>query len=220
MVMPLPIKQDIVGRKFGKLTVLNDYIKIKNGTKWKCLCECGNEVYVYRGKLITGHTKSCGCLTKKYNGLSKHKLYSIWSNIKDRCYNKNNHAYSNYGGKGVKMCEEWHDFMNFYNWSIANGYKEGLTIDRIDPNGDYSPENCKWVTLSENVARANKYTHRRKTKYLYYGISPNGKKYIFNNANKFAREHNLNANGIRRVANGQRKTHKGWMFGFTNIPNI
>lgn len=151
----MAIRKDIVGKKFGRLTVLDEYIKIPNGTKWKCRCECGNEKYVYRGKLTTGHTKSCGCLTKTANGLSDHKLYSVWSNMKDRCYNSNNHAYHNYGGKGVILCEEWQSFVPFYEWAIKNGYKEGLTIERINSNGNYSPDNCEWITLSENTTRAN-----------------------------------------------------------------
>lgn len=213
------IKKDIVGKKFGRLTVLDEYKKVKNGTEWKCKCDCGNVTFVYRGKLTTGQKKSCGCLNKSLNGLSKHKLYSIYHNIKDRCYNSNCHAYNNYGGRGIKMCDEWLDgFLTFYNWAIDNGYQEGLSIDRIDNDGDYTPENCQWIALGENVGKANKHNHRRKTKYKYYAISPNGEKYVFTNASEFSRKHKLNDGDVRVAANGGRNPD-GWTFGFTNQLN-
>lgn len=152
------VKKDIVGKRFGKLVVLDEYIKSESprGTKWKCLCDCGNETFVYRGKLTIGHTKSCGCTNRKYKGLSNHKLYSVYANMKDRCYNESNHAFHNYGGKGIKLCQEWYDdFIVFYNWAMSNGYKEGLTIERVNSKKDYCPENCEWITKSENTTRAN-----------------------------------------------------------------
>lgn len=212
-------KKDIVGKKFGKLTVLDDYISISNGTKWKCMCECGREVYVYRGKLTSGYTKSCGCIVKTLGGLSDHKLYSVWANMKDRCYNSSNHAFHHYGGKGIKVCDEWSNFIVFYNWSMENGYEDGLTIDRINSNSDYSPNNCEWITKSENTARANHNSHKRRTEFKYFGISPNGDKYTFTNASEFAKEHSLNASCVRNVANGKRPHHKNWKFGFTGELN-
>lgn len=156
------IRKDIIGKRFGRLVVQNEYIKIPNGTKWLCECDCGNKVYVYRGKLTTGHTKSCGCITRTLSGLSDHKLYSVWANMKDRCYNKNNHAYHNYGGKGISLCDEWKDnFMNFYEWSMLNRYEEGLTIERVDSNKNYCPSNCEWITKSENTIRANRNRARK-----------------------------------------------------------
>lgn len=210
---------DIVGKTFGKLTVLDEFTSTGNGTSWKCRCECGNEVYVYRGKLTTGHTKSCGCTTKSLNGLSNHIIYKKWWSIKERCYKPHHASYKNYGGKGIYLVEEWQDFMAFYDWSIANGFEEGLTIERKDSNGPYSPENCEWITLSENVARSNREKPKRKSKYLYYAISPQHVNYTFANANEFAREHNLNANAIRRVVRGERTHYKDWKFGFTDILN-
>lgn len=132
----MKINRDIVGNTYGKLTVLDEYKKIPNGTKWKCLCECGNETFVYRGKLTTGHTKSCGCLTSTLGGLSNHRIYQKWWSIKERCYSPNHASYHNYGAKGIKLCDEWHDFKLFYDWSIDNGFKEGLTIDRKDSSGE------------------------------------------------------------------------------------
>lgn len=215
----MPINKDIVGQTFGRLTVLDEYEKIPNGTKWKCKCECGNEVYVYRGKLTTGHTKSCGCLTSTLEGLSNHRLYRTWWGIKERCYSPNSSNYSKYGAKGIRMCNEWQDFKTFYAWSMQNGYADDLTIDREDSKGDYTPDNCRWITLAENVARANAEKPKRKSAFVYYGISPDGTRYQFENASDFARNNQLNGDSIRRVARGERKTYKGWTFGFTDIPN-
>lgn len=212
----------IIGKKFGRLTVLKEHRRrpTNRTTQWKCECECGREVWVDRPKLLSGKTTSCGCLNRTLNGLSSHPLYKTWWGIKERCYKQEyNNSYHNYGGRGIQMCEEWEDFMNFYNWAMANSYEEGLTIDRIDEDGDYSPINCQWLTLSENVARSNKTTPRRILPFMYYGISPEGVRYEFGNANSFAREHQLNANALRRVARGERNHYKEWQFGFTDKPN-
>lgn len=214
------IKTDLVGKRFGKLIVKNDYIKTKsNKAKWLCKCDCGNEKYILRHDLISGSTKSCGCIKSSIGNLSNTRIYQIWANIKYRCFNSNCSAYKDYGGKGITICDEWLDFMNFYNWAINNGYSDNLTIDRIDVNGNYEPDNCRWVTKSENTAYANKTNHRRKAKYWYYGISPNGEYFEFDNASQFAKEHNLNDKLIRAMANGEKyknSKYKGWKFGFTN----
>jgi hypothetical protein len=215
------VKKDLVGKRFGKLVVLDDYKTDKNRkTYWLCQCDCGNKKYIYRQNLIKGKVKSCGCIVRTINNLSKTRIYKIWCKMKERCYNSNHHEYYNYGGKGIAICDEWHDFMNFYDWAINNGYEDSLTIDRINSNLGYSPSNCRWATKSQNTASANKGSHRRKTKFMYYGISPNGDYFEFSNASQFAREHGLNGALIRDVANGRKKTHKGWKFGFTDKPNI
>lgn len=154
------------------------------------------------------------------NNMTKTKIFSVYHNMKYRCYNPNCHAYKDYGGRNITICDDWlgeSGFMTFYNWAIINGYHEGLSIDRTNENGNYEPDNCQWITLEENVAKANKTNKRRKAvKGTYYGVSPDNKRYEFDNASEFARQHNLIANKIRVFANGRGFTHKKWKFGFVN----
>lgn len=148
---------DIVGKTFGKLSVINFDHKeqiftknnIKNGYKYfyLCLCECGNKIIVSRHHLLFKHTKSCGCITKTHN-LSNSRLYKIYNGMKHRCYNPKNYKYKNYGGRGITICQEWQeDFINFYTWAINNNYADNLSIDRINANGNYEPDNCRWVNM-------------------------------------------------------------------------
>jgi len=161
--------KDLTGKKFGKLTVIKldhkEQVYLSNGYKngyryfYLCRCECGNEKIIQDSSLISGKTKSCGCLLKenkaigelnKTHNQTKTRLYKIWQKMKERCYNKNNNRYYCYGQRGIKVCNEWlNDFVLFYNWAINNGYKDNLTIDRIDVNGNYEPDNCRWLTNKE-----------------------------------------------------------------------
>ena len=148
---------DLTGQKFGRLTVIRRGETVNKRTKWVCSCECGTEVTVEPYNLRTGHTGSCGCLqrdrTSKANmthGMRKTRLYRIWYCMKNRCYQQSYHAFHHYGGRGIKVCDGWlHDFQAFYDWAMANGYRDDLTIDRIDSNGNYEPSNCRWTTMAE-----------------------------------------------------------------------
>lgn len=166
-------KVNILGQKFGRLTVVGECEeRTKQGQlMYKCKCECGNIKNIRGYTLRNGGSKSCGCLNKinhhKTHGKTHTRLYSIFCDMKKRCHNKNNKEYHNYGGRGIIICEEWlNDFMNFYNWAINNGYDDNLTIDRIDVNGNYEPSNCRWVDIKSqcNNTRKNVYlTYNGKT---------------------------------------------------------
>lgn len=163
--------QDLTGEVFWKLKVVSraeDYVK-PNGHKiiqWNCICECGNKTIVRAEFLKNGHTKSCGCNKicshAKTHGKANTRLYKIWIGIKERCYNPKRINYHLYGGRGIKVCEEWLNFETFYRWAINNGYSNKLTIDRIDNNLDYMPSNCRWAT---NVQQANNRRSNRIVKH-------------------------------------------------------
>jgi len=150
----MAIRKDLTGLKFGRLSVIKKCGKDKFGNfMWLCLCKCGGKIEVNTSRLTQGITKSCGCLRSEYvtkkdtkHNLCNHKLYRVWSGMKERCLSSNNKEYKDYGGRGIKICDEWlHDFLTFYNWCISNGYLEGLSIDRINNDGNYEPSNCRFA---------------------------------------------------------------------------
>jgi hypothetical protein len=171
----MPAKRiDLTGKVFGKLTVFG-YSHSNKYAYWKCLCECGKESIVRSSHLLTGAIKTCGCswsengkktikvaleAHKKYGEYANSRLYTIWKSMKERCSDKKN---KDYGGRGITICSEWaNNFLAFYNWAMANGYSDDLSIDRMDNDGNYCPENCRW---SDKTTQAN---NTRKNVYITY----------------------------------------------------
>lgn len=164
--------KDISGKRYNKLVVLEDGFKKDNDIWCKVLCDCGNIKFIRKSSIKNNNSRSCGCIhsielsdRNKKHLLSKTKIYKIYHAMKKRCYDKNDNEYKNYGERGISICNEWlNDFMIFYNWSIQNGYTEGLSIDRIDVNGNYNPNNCRWIEKS--IQQLNK---RNSIRFLING---------------------------------------------------
>lgn len=182
---------DLTGQRFGRLLVLyKDDKNNKKDNKWICRCDCGNVISAYTTNLTRGKSTSCGCyrnelskerMTTHGHSNDEHRLYRVWDSMRQRCNNKNDKAYKNYGGRGICVCCEWQtSFEAFRNLAIESGYSDALTIERIDVNKNYCPENCKWIPFSEQAAntRRNRFvtidgeTHTLREWARIKGINP------------------------------------------------
>lgn len=176
-------KRNILGQKFNRLTAISSIPDIRNRTASLFKCDCGNTIKVTNLSVTSGNTKSCGCfanevrvrLAKKYlrkgtaptHGLSKHPLYYSYIRIKNRCNNQRSADYKYYGARGIKVCIDWqNDFLSFYNWALNNGWDKKLSIERVDNDKGYSPENCIWATQkiqARNTRKCNRLTFNGQT---------------------------------------------------------
>lgn len=156
---------DKTGRRFGRLVV----VKYHGNSQWLCKCDCGNTAIVFSSALNRGATQSCGCLHRERaskanitHGKSKTRLYDVWNGMKERCLNPMSLNYQNYGGRGITICDEWQkSFESFEKWAMENGFDPNLpfhkcSLDRIDNSKGYCPENCRWVTYSEQARNRRK----------------------------------------------------------------
>lgn len=189
------------GQRYGRLTIVREVERKGKNRYVLCLCDCGNTKIANFTEMRKGKIQSCGCYahdktvarSTKHGLAKKHPLYGVWKGIKSRCSNPNSEAFFSYGGRGIKICDEWsNDFSAFYNWCILNGYKEGLSIDRIDNNGDYSPSNCRF---------ANQYTQARN-KSNNRAVNYNGKHW--HSMAQFCEDYALPYSGV------QNRLHNGW----------
>ncbi len=158
---------DLTGMRFGRLTVLGRAEnRDRKRAMWLCKCDCGDEKIVWGYSLRSGRTVSCGCYNRDKcirqhttHGLSSTRIYNIWTGMKDRCINKSNPRWRHYGESGVEVCNEWReDFKAFYDWAVSHGYRDDLTIERIDVRKGYSPDNCRWATWAEQAGNKNNST--------------------------------------------------------------
>lgn len=153
--------KDFIGKKIGNIEVLGVFSE-NNKQKFVCSCTCGKIFNTEISNILRDNPiKECrSCISKrtikkaiaqtvKHGEAQKTKLYGVWAGMKRRCYNKNTEYYNRYGGRGIRVCDDWQEYIPFREWAMANGYQEGLTIDRIDNDGNYCPSNCKWVTMQE-----------------------------------------------------------------------
>lgn len=203
---------DLTNQKFGRLLVIEFIGREKKQSKYKCLCDCGNYKDASSNALRSNKIKSCGCLNSelilernKTHGLSKHPLFVSWVGMRNRCFNPKHNRSDNYMSKGITVCDDWNsNFMNFYNWAIENGWSNGLSIDRINNNGNYEPNNCRFSN--------NKQQSRNRSTNIVLEIDGVSKTAI-----EWAETEGINVESIyKRVKNGY--SGKTAVFGVRKFP--
>lgn len=177
----MPNAVDITGERYGQLVAIRPTGKRTKGggIVWLFRCDCGNEKEIPANSVRSGLVKSCGCIYRPH-GETRSRLHVIWCDMRYRCENPNADKKNVYGNRGIAVCQEWHDYKTFRSWALANGYRDDLSIDRIDVNKGYSPDNCRWATTKEqarNTRKTRRVTINGETKLLIdwceeYGISP------------------------------------------------
>ena len=200
---------DLTGERFGKLVVEHRYGTTSSGlATWLCRCDCGNISVVQGPRLRDGTTKSCGCNRIKH-GLTGHRIYQIWSGMRRRCHSINEPNYRKYGARGISVCEEWrNDFNSFFNWANSSGYQQGLTIERIDNDGNYEPNNCRWATYLEqaNNTSSNRPVECFTLDGLYIGR--------YSSMSEAARQTGTNEPAVHMVCERKYKQTKGMVFNY------
>lgn len=210
---------DLSGKRFGRLVVVEKTDQRSDGfVVWKCKCDCGNETFVRSSSLRSGSTQSCGCLNKErvskaktIHGQYKSSEYRSWESIKARCYNLKNKQFKDYGGRGITVCDRWKDsFENFFS-DMGPKPSSKHSIDRIDVNGNYEPENCKWSTDTEQAR------NRRKQKDVKL-IDQEGQEYLIAGGlvKQFCKDAELDNSNVYAMLNGKLKHHKGWTGYYLN----
>ncbi|HDR7980290.1 TPA: hypothetical protein QC443_002567 [Bacillus cereus] len=220
--------EELIGEKIGLLTVISlarQRINNKNLIFYYCLCECGKETNVRRSDLIrkdSRRVRSCGCFSvnkfrnmTRSHGMSQTRFYRIWANIRKRIYDPNSISYKNYGGRGIKMCDEWHTFENFmadmyesYEKHVKEHGEKETTLERKDSNGNYEKRNCTWATSFEQ-----KNNQRRHKRFEATNLKT-GEKLYASSKSIFAREHGICRQHINKVLNGERKSTGGFSFKY------
>lgn len=217
--MPKPL--DLTNQRFGRLIARKPTNKrYYRYVIWLCICDCGNTCLVSSGSLTSGNTRSCGCIKQertvkmgkanKTHGMCKTLEWEVWHAMIQRCENPNHAAYARYGGRGIKVCERWHKFENFYE--DMGDRPEGLTLERRNNEKGYYPENCYWATQKEQSNNRRPLSCGPNKQHWFIAINPNGKKVRSISQHKFALQYGMASSNISKCLSGRRKSHKGWTF--------